>query len=259
MVHFHLPVSGLDVLLRQPAGAEDLLLAEATACDTRLAISLASHVARPARGGSVDFGALPITDLDALLLGIRRMMLGDHVRTDVVCGADGCGARVDIGFRITDYLAHHRPRKARGVRPGDEPGWFFLEGAGVSFRLPSGTDQVDTLHVQHAARELAERCLRPADVSTRVRRRVESAMEMLAPSLSNDLEGLCPACRATVSVPFDPQRYVLQELRETGALLYEEIHLLASHYHWSEEAILALPRPRRAMYAELIHAERGRA
>ena len=42
--------------------------------------------------------------------------------------------------------------------------------------------------------------------------------------------------------------------------LYEEIHVLATHYHWSEPAILALPRSRRQRYLALIarqHAARG--
>jgi hypothetical protein len=258
MVPFHLPVSRLNVLLRQPAGEEDLLLAEASACDTALALTLVNRLARSAHGEVVDFGALSITDLDASLLGIRRMMLGDLIRTDVVCGADGCGARVDVGFRITDYLAHHRPRRARGVAPAGEAGWFVLEEAEVSFRLPSGADQAAILHAEDAMSELTARCLKPHDVPARVRRRIESAMEALAPSLRNDLEGLCPECHSTVSAPFDPQHYVLRELRDHGMFLYEEVHLLASHYHWSEPEILALPGPRRARYAEMVHTARGR-
>jgi len=34
--------------------------------------------------------------------------------------------------------------------------------------------------------------------------------------------------------------------------LYEEIHVMALHYHWSEAQILALPRNRRQRYLALI-------
>ena len=34
--------------------------------------------------------------------------------------------------------------------------------------------------------------------------------------------------------------------------LYEEIHVLAMHYHWSEAAILALPRNKRQRYLALV-------
>ena len=41
--------------------------------------------------------------------------------------------------------------------------------------------------------------------------------------------------------------------------LYEEIHVLALHYHWSEAAILALPAGKRRRYLGLLarQAERG--
>ncbi|WP_158497826.1 DUF6760 family protein [Pseudoxanthomonas suwonensis] len=34
--------------------------------------------------------------------------------------------------------------------------------------------------------------------------------------------------------------------------LYEETHVLAMHYHWSEPQILALPRSKRQRYLALI-------
>jgi hypothetical protein len=85
---------------------------------------------------------------------------------------------------------------------------------------------------------------------------MEAAMETLAPSLYGDLDGGCPECSATVRIAFDPQRYVLAELREHAAFVYEEIYLIAGHYRWSEREILALPRVRRARYAELVHDAR---
>lgn len=257
MAVFRLPVSGIDVVLRPPAGVDDVLLAEAGAHDAHLALALLERLAVPLAGEPVDWALVPIPDLDAAMLRIRQMVLGDHLRAEVICRAQGCGARIDIAFRISEYLAHHQPKSARGVVPGDEPGWFRLADAAVTFRLPSGADQAAVTHAADSAAALAQRCVRPSDVPLRVRRRVEAAMETLAPSLYNDLEGVCPECSATVSVPFDPQRYVLRELSSRAASCYQEIHLLASHYHWSEQEILALPQPRRARYAELIHQDRS--
>jgi hypothetical protein len=41
--------------------------------------------------------------------------------------------------------------------------------------------------------------------------------------------------------------------------LYEEIHVLALHYHWAEAAILAMPAGKRRRYLGLLarQAERG--
>ena len=81
-------------------------------------------------------------------------------------------------------------------------------------------------------------------------------MEKLAPSLFGVLDGKCPECAARIRVSFDPQRYVLGELRERAMFVYEEVHLLASRYQWSEREILALPGSRRARYAEFADQQR---
>ena len=43
-------------------------------------------------------------------------------------------------------------------------------------------------------------------------------------------------------------------------MLYEEIHVLALHYHWSEADLLGLPRTKRRRYLGLVarqHAREG--
>lgn len=264
MAFFRLPASGIGVLLREPAGAEDMLLVEAGAADTTLALALLRALGSPAEGeaGALDWEALPITDLDAALLFVRKMVLGDLVRSDMVCPAEGCGRRIDVSFRVGDYLAHHRPEAPAGVLHAEDQGWFRLADAEVRFRLPSGADLRSIAGEEDAAEALVERCIRMApgpegDARDALQQRVEEAMEALAPSLYGDVEGVCPECGETVRAPFDPQRYVLRELREHASFLYEEVHLLASRYHWPERDILALPRLRRVRYAELAQAERG--
>ncbi|WNG35776.1 hypothetical protein F0U60_20360 [Archangium minus] len=256
-MRFRLPVSGLEVRLRPPAGAEDLLLAEARSFDAQLALALVERLGERAEGGPVDWAALPLTDLDTTLLRLRQGLVGDHVRADVVCGPDGCGARVDIAFRIRDYLAHHAPRALEGLEAAAEPGWYALQGTAAVFRLPSGTDQLAIAFHPEGEEELARRCIRPAGLAPSLRERVEAAMEALAPNLCSELEGPCPECGASVRAAFDPQRYVLQELRAQATRVYEDIHLIARTYHWTEDAILALPHHRRALYAEHIRQERS--
>jgi hypothetical protein len=53
---------------------------------------------------------------------------------------------------------------------------------------------------------------------------------------------------------FDVQAFCLTELRNQAAFLYEDVHLLAQCYHWTEADILALPRHRRAHYAEFARS-----
>jgi hypothetical protein len=257
MPRVRLPASDLVLELRTPSGLDDVLLAQAAALDTELAIAFGSRLAHRPDGRALDLAALPLTDLDALLLEIRRMLLGNTIRADVNCKGGSCGARIDVSFRVSDYLAHHAPRRPRGVEPRAD-GWFALRGTELSFRLPSGADRVaiQDLDSDAAERALVARCIRPAGHDGSSRRRIERAMEALAPSLATDLQGLCPECQSTVQIPFDPQRYVLAELRERAMFVYEDVHLLAARYGWSERAILRMPRERRVRYAEMIHDER---
>jgi hypothetical protein len=250
---FRLPVSGLEVWLRQPSGADDIVLAEAAGVDRGLAQRVAGALVRPAEGGTVVWGDVTLTDLDAALLALRRLVLGDRIASSARCTAPGCGAPIDLGFRVTDYLAQHAPRTPRNAVRIEASEWYRLDGSTVSFRLPTSADLDAITDDRDPERELARRCIRPADVSARIRRRIERAMESLAPSLYGDLAGACPECGAIVHVAFDPQRYVLEELRQRAVFVFEEIHLIARGYRWTERAILQLPRQRRARYAELIH------
>jgi len=270
MAAFRLPVSGLDVLFRQTTGAEDILLAEETVLGTRLALTLADALSRLPDGTTVPWDSLPVTDLDAALLAIRRSIIGEHVKSSVACAAvrqpsrpsgesrAACDARIDIAFHIGDYLSHHAPSVPTAASLAEEPGWFRLDGTSVTYRLVSCADQIAISGRPDAERELARRCIRPETVARPVRRKVEAAMEKLAPSLFGDLKGNCPECGALIRVSFDPQRYVLGELRERAMFVYEEVHLLASHYRWSEREILALPGSRRARYAEFANQPRMR-
>jgi hypothetical protein len=259
---FRLPVSGREVALRQPSGAEDLLLLEAgrgPGGDARLALALAGRLARDAaEGGAVDWAAQCVTDVDALVLRLRQALLGDRVRADVPCAAPGCGRRIDIDFGVETFLTHHTP-KAAACEPAGEPGWFRLTRGPESgrFRLPTVADQLAVAFHPDPAKELARRCVRPTNLAARPLRKMETAMEALAPSLSADLEGLCPECGATVAVYFEARWFCLRELRQRAAFLYQEVDVLARRYHWSEADILALPPLRRAAYAELARAGGG--
>src|SRR5437660_1594608 len=136
-----LPVSGMEVLVRQPTGAEELLLLEAPVSGAgyapseaaALALALAGRLAQRVDGGAVDGSTLAATDLDAFMLCLRQHCFGDPIRAETACPAEGCGARIDVAFRISDYLAHHAPRSARRVEPDGEAGWFRFTDAPVRF------------------------------------------------------------------------------------------------------------------------------
>jgi hypothetical protein len=261
---YRLPVSRRLVVLRQPRGAEDLLMLETAPSpsgDAALALALAERLTRPAEGDALDWESLSVTDLDTLIVRLRQALVGDHVRTDIACLAPKCGKRIDIEFGLDDFLAHHLPRAGGRSEPAAEPGWFRLAVASevgpICFRLPTAADQIAATDSADPAKELARRCIRPSDLAGRLRRRAEAAMEALAPSLSSDLQGTCPECGTTVSMYFDARWFCLRELRDRAAFTYQDVDVLARRYHWTETDILALPRVRRSAYAELARQTEG--
>ena len=256
MINVRLPVSGLEVTLRQPIGAEDVLLAESSRCDTRLALALLSKIARLANETVMQWELLSVTDLDGLLLRLRQMVFGDRVRADTICLSQGCGSKVEIVFLIDEYMDYYKPYPIDDVELAAEAGWFQLKAEPIAFRLPTAADRIAIALQPDPVQELLRRCIKPFDLSPSLLRQVEGAMEAIAPSLCNPLQGVCPECSAAVEVYFDPQQFSLQELRQQAIAIYEEVHLLATQYQWTEAAILKLPRDRRRQYAERIRQER---
>ena len=257
MHRYRLPVSAIDVVLRQPAGREDLLLLDAPALDMALAMALLGSIARRADEAALACAELPAVDIDAVLLRVRQMVFGDLVRSDVTCPAPECGKRIDVVLRISDFLVHHAPRLARGVEPAGagELGWYRLAETSVTFRIPTGGDLVAAAAERKPKQVLMRRCIRPAEIRAPVLQRVERAMEAMAPSLSPDLHATCAECGTAVRLSFDARVFTLRELCDQAAFIYEDTHLLARHYHWPEAEILALPRNRRIQYVERLRQQ----
>ena len=252
---FRLPISGLRVAFQQPTGWEDLLLQEKQDSRIELSLMLIERLVRPADGVKVDWPRLSVSDLDTLLLLIRQRVLGDVILSDARCDKPSCGARVDISFRIGEYVASQRPLQPNWVEKDGEAGWFRLAGESSKFRLPTGSDLAALEGEPDMESGLIRECSQPAGLPAPVRRRMERAMEALAPPLSRIMEGQCPECDGVMQIYFDVRSFVLRELRDRAATIYQDVHLLAKNYNWQEESILALPQKRRRYYAEMLRSQ----
>src|SRR5579862_6839019 len=232
-IRVKLAVSAREVALRGLTGREDVLLAEGDADDPALVLRLLSSLVRD--GDPVDFSALPIPDIDALIVALRRRILGDRVVSHISCTNAACGAQVDVVFRFSDYLAHHRPKRPalsriRSLADRGEPGWFALfEGAGgeQAFRLPNFGDLIVIESEEDRAGALAARCL--GDIRhAGERRRALRAMEALAPPLTGPIQGRCPDCGLTIDACFEARVYCLRELRDWARFVYDDVDALRS-------------------------------
>ncbi|HEY4364598.1 MAG TPA: hypothetical protein VGN17_26780 [Bryobacteraceae bacterium] len=250
-----LPVCKIEVELRQATGAEDMLLLEGGSDVVQTSIALVQRLAYRRDGEEWDAAALPVPDLEALLLEMRHRWFGDVVASRGRCPVEECGTVTDVSFRISEYLTHHRALLDQRRLPGNvavlpEQEWFQLTGSEVQFRLVTAGDLAAAVRAAHPEQELARRTIRTE--SARGWKRAQTAMEALAPPLSGEIEGQCPECGARARFWFDAQSYVQREMRYEAEFLYQDVHLLARNYHWSEEKILSLPSGRRVQYAELL-------
>ena len=252
------PLSRIAVTLREPTGAEDLLLAEGRSDDPGMALRLIERLAKPET--DIDWGAQAVFDIDTIILRLRQAALGDRISSHIACS--GCGGRVTLSFGIAAYLAHHRPHEGPLTKRGwaasapDDTGWGRLTpgapgaSAQLRFRLPTLNDQIAAAGAADAPRALARRCIEPYPLPAKLAARVETALAAYAPPLAGPLHGECPDCEAAIEARFEARRYCLQELSHRAQFVYEDVDTLAKHYHWSERANLAMPYARRTEYAE---------
>lgn len=250
-----LPVSGIEVMTRPPTGTEDVLLCEAGGPLPCIALALLERLGIRADGEDQDWGALPAVDLEAWLLPLRQTVFGDLISTDIRCSSASCGARMDISFLLSEYLGHHNSRSARGLTFDSASGSYRFERDDIAVRVPSVLDQISALQTEHPARELLARCVSYSHAGNR--RRIERALSRVAPSLSREMDACCPECGSVTAFYFDAMHFILSELRLQAAFVYDDVHRIASTYHWPEERILALSSVRRRRYADLIDWQRS--
>ena len=81
---------------------------------------------------------------------------------------------------------------------------------------------------------------------------ISSKLEELDPQADIVFKSQCPYCNNIIQDSFDAEDFVLRELDLYGRGLYQEVSYLAFFYHWTEDAILALPILKRKKYVDLI-------
>ncbi len=133
---------------------------------------------------------------------------------------------------------------------------FHINCIKPSFRFPTGEDELLTaLYSQNDAEDfLMTRCLVKGNL-VKDKEAVQKKMAQIAPVLNIEMQASCPECSHASQVQFDIQSFLLMKLKGERTQLIREIHRIASHYHWTQGAILALPRKLRKQYVALIESE----
>lgn len=197
-------------------------------------------------------------DREALLLQVRRLTLGEML--DCVLRCADCDEPMELELRVGDLLAdaYEEPRSIYEVtiEATDPP-------VIARFRLPTVLDLREATRSGNAdpyatVEQLLARCVidvdGPAidDASVDMRAAIAAAMAERDPQAEIELDLTCPSCSTAFSIVFDTASFLLQELDARASAIFEEVHALAFHYHWSEREILAMAPSRRERYIALL-------
>lgn len=85
---------------------------------------------------------------------------------------------------------------------------------------------------------------------------IEDALDEVDPLVNFHCRTECGECGGENDFDVDLVEAALAKLRSAQARLIFDVHRLASHYHWTEREIFAVPDRRRRRYLELIAASR---
>lgn len=123
--------------------------------------------------------------------------------------------------------------------------------------MPTGADQLTWLTTGDTSPgAILDRLLAIPDdaieISAAALETIEEALEEADPLTTLELETVCPECGSENSIPLDLEGGCLTLLAAEQPRLVDDIHVLASAYHWSEAEILAIPPTRRRQYLARI-------
>lgn len=246
-----LPVCGKAFGLKTPDGSSEIFALESTGSDVAVALGLLATLTLldEAPASETSLAALCVTDFEYLVLSLRRAWRGPRIALGLACGH--CQAASDFTLDIDQLLRGAIPKSVPGVHPDpDGSGWFTADGG--AFRLPVVGDQLKLAGCARPERALAELCLDETARQRPLRRRIERAMEAMAPEISRAIRGLCPACGHAIEAYFPVVPTVVAEMRQGAASLHDDVDLIARVYHWPQTEILSLPHGRRQAYVARI-------
>lgn len=208
---------------------------------------LAALAGSVGKGDEAAILALTLPEWEDLLLGLRRDLIGPRIESETDCPR--CGAGNALVFAVDDL-------------PRDPALPLALDG--VALNTPRLGDLVALerrgLRGEPALAALLALVagLSPDQAQARLsapdRDSVVAALESAVAGLGLDIGTACSDCGAEIILPLNVADFLDAELRARAARLLDEIHLIASSYHWPESKILDLPFARRQDYLRRILA-----
>lgn len=192
---------------------------------------------------------LAIRDRILLLLGISELSVTYPVEAHLPCTC-GTTAVIELSSEELARFAAERKRDELVARVGE---------AFVTLRLPIGRDQLRwaQLDPRHdVARAIFSDLVVAGGFTDELVVPAEALLGHVDPLVEFEVETSCPSCGTALAKDLDLEHLALARLRHARNVLLEQVHVLASTYHWTETTIAMLPAWRRAEYAALATAGR---
>jgi len=270
----HVPLKMLPgvAALRQISGHDEQAIIDT---DSITAINLLDRLLVDTHLGGIKPGQavnLPTAERDFLLAQVYIDNFGDRIASNHDCVH--CGARYEISFSLSELVTRVDSERLKKIKElvefseskiaagADVAIPHFLLKNGVALRVPTGREELQLLKTDpDQAEAVLLACCINTEASadhdsgkaiTASQPEILQAMEALAPLLELDMDSRCPECEGEQQVHFAIQGYLLNTLLVCKSRLLQEIHALASTYHWSLDDILALPRHQRLALFEHI-------
>lgn len=200
---------------------------------------------------------MSIGDRTFLLLSARKLMVGDDIACTVRCPS--CSKEMSLSISVTILQ-----QKTTTTQPER---YHNMEACGYQLRVRPLTAQDQDILPNNASSDqvvqaLARACIihsKPqlpddGDISESLLEAIGSNLAEIDPLSAITLDLACPECQHAFHDALPIEEFILEELYPDKHGLEREVHWLAFHYHWSEQAILSLSREKRRRYVELINA-----
>ncbi len=171
------------------------------------------------------------------------------------CG--GCGEAFELELTLEELSGLQREADAIEIVV------VQLGGQRVEFRKPKGSDQERWAHMEfrdevEATATMIETLAIDSGAlghaSLESFSTIESALDAADPLIDFRCCVGCGECGEEHEYGVDLMETALAMLARTQHQLVVALHRLASHYHWSEREIFAIPQWRRRQYLQLIEA-----
>ena len=184
------------------------------------------------------------------LIAVYVTGFGDELEIGVCCDDPGCAEELELRL----------PLQSCTDLDGDEHFVHQIDGHVLQVHLPTGVDQMSWLELRGHSSLFSSMAITLVDkvdgeipdanfrLSDEQLATLGSELESRDPLTALEIETRCVTCDKTVSAAVDLELNILKLLEKLQNQLIEQVHILASAYHWSERDIMQLGSVRRQKY-----------